>query len=53
MRAWITSLNIHYHLGIDGLSLWFILLNSFVTLLVVIAGWQVIRGTSRNIWPRS
>ena len=43
MRPWITSLNIHYHLGIDGLSLWFILLNSFVTLLVVIAGWQVIR----------
>ncbi len=42
LRPWIASFNINYHLGIDGLSMWFILLNSFVTLAVIVAGWQVI-----------
>src|SRR5471030_812607 len=42
MRPWIASFNINYHLGIDGLSMWFILLNSFVTLTVIVAGCQVI-----------
>ena len=40
---WIERFNIHYHLGIDGISLLLILLNSFTTVLVVIAGWQVIQ----------
>jgi NADH-quinone oxidoreductase subunit M len=39
---WIERFSIHYHLGVDGISLLFILLNSFVTILVVIAGWSVI-----------
>jgi NADH-quinone oxidoreductase subunit M len=39
---WIGRFNIHYHLGVDGISLLFVLLNSFVTILVVIAGWSVI-----------
>ncbi len=42
MRDWITRFNIHYHLGVDGISMLFILLNSFFTVLVVIAGWKVI-----------
>lgn len=42
-RPWIAHFRINYHLGIDGLSVWFVLLNSFITVLVVIAGWQVIR----------
>ncbi len=42
MASWIPSFNINYHLGIDGISLWFVLLNSFMTILVVIAGWVVI-----------
>ncbi|HXZ95573.1 MAG TPA: NADH-quinone oxidoreductase subunit M [Burkholderiales bacterium] len=42
MRPWIERFNAHYHLGVDGISLLFILLNSFMTLLVVIAGWRVI-----------
>ena len=41
--AWIPLLNIHYALGIDGISLALILLTSFTTLVVVIAAWQVIR----------
>ncbi|MBU4499313.1 MAG: NADH-quinone oxidoreductase subunit M, partial [Gammaproteobacteria bacterium] len=41
--AWIPAFNIHYHLGVDGISMPLILLNSFITVLVVIAGWQVIQ----------
>jgi len=40
---WIDTFNINYHLGIDGVSLLLILLNCFTTVLVVIAGWTVIR----------
>ena len=39
---WIEQFNINYHLGIDGISMLFVLLNSFVTITVVIAGWTVI-----------
>ena len=42
-HVWIAAFNIHYRLGIDGISMLFILLTSFTTLLVVIAGWQVIQ----------
>ncbi len=40
--AWIARFNIFYHLGIDGLSLWFVPLTAFITVIVVIAGWEVI-----------
>ncbi len=40
---WIGSFNVNYYLGIDGISLLLILLNSFITVLVVIAGWGVIK----------
>jgi NADH-quinone oxidoreductase subunit M len=39
---WIPRFDISYHLGVDGLSVLFILLNSFITVLVVWAGWVVI-----------
>jgi NADH-quinone oxidoreductase subunit M len=39
---WIERFNVHYHLGVDGLSLWFVPLTAFITVIVVIAGWQVI-----------
>ncbi len=42
LRPWIQRFNINYHLGVDGISLLFVLLNSFITILVVIAGWSVI-----------
>lgn len=41
-HAWIPALKLDYHLGIDGISILFILLNSLITLLVVVAGWEVI-----------
>jgi len=40
---WVPSFNIWYHLGVDGISMPFILLNSFTTVLVVLAGWKVIQ----------
>ncbi|NKI97465.1 NADH-quinone oxidoreductase subunit M [Rhizobacter sp. SG703] len=40
--AWIERLNVHYHLGVDGISVWFVLLTAFITIIVVIAAWQVI-----------
>jgi NADH-quinone oxidoreductase subunit M len=39
---WIKRFNIHYHLGVDGISLWLVLLTAFITVIVVIAGWEVI-----------
>ncbi len=42
LAPWIESFNINYHLGVDGISVLFILLNSFITVTVVIAGWTVI-----------
>ncbi len=42
LHDWITRFNIHYYLGVDGISMLFILLNSFFTVIVVIAGWRVI-----------
>src|SRR5688572_11566775 len=40
---WIATFNVNYHLGIDGMSLLLILLNCLTTVLVVVAGWDVIR----------
>ena len=42
LKPWISQFNIHYYLGVDGISLLLVLLNCFFTLIVVIAGWQVI-----------
>src|SRR5689334_21911281 len=42
MLPWIERYHINYHLGVDGISVLFVLLNSFITILVVVAGWSVI-----------
>ena len=39
---WIEAFPVFYHLGVDGISLWFVLLTAFVTVIVVLAGWEVI-----------
>ena len=43
LSPWIPRFNINYHLGVDGISVLFILLNSFITMLVVLAGWESIK----------
>jgi len=40
---WITGFNAYYHLGVDGISLPLILLTTFLTPLVIIAGWEVVK----------
>jgi NADH-quinone oxidoreductase subunit M len=42
-EPWIAAFNIYYYLGIDGISLLLIILTTFITPLVVIAGWKVIK----------
>jgi len=45
LSPWIERFHVNYHLGVDGISLWFVLLTAFINVVVVIAGWEVI--TSR------
>jgi len=40
--SWIAPFNVNYHLGVDGISMPFVILNAFITILVVLAGWKVI-----------
>ncbi|MES2934601.1 MAG: NADH-quinone oxidoreductase subunit M [Pseudomonadota bacterium] len=40
--SWFSRFNVSYFLGIDGISLWFVPLTAFITVIVVIAGWEVI-----------
>ena len=40
--SWIERFNVNYYLGVDGISVWFVLLTAFITIIVVIAGWEVI-----------
>ena len=42
LLPWISHFNINYSLGVDGISMLFVLLNSFITVVVVLAGWKVI-----------
>lgn len=43
LHNWIPRFNINYHLGVDGISMLFVLLNAFITIIVVAAGWEVIK----------
>jgi NADH-quinone oxidoreductase subunit M len=43
--SWIQRFNVNYHLGVDGISLWFVLLTAFINVIVIIASWESI--TSR------
>ena len=42
MAPWIGRFNVSYHLGLDGISLWFVPLTAFINVVVVIAGWEAI-----------
>ncbi|OMG53799.1 NADH-quinone oxidoreductase subunit M [Azonexus hydrophilus] len=43
LHGWIPRFNINYHLGVDGISMLFVILNAFITIIVVVAGWEVIQ----------
>ena len=40
--SWIERLNVNYHLGVDGISVWFVILTAFINVIVVIASWEAI-----------
>jgi NADH-quinone oxidoreductase subunit M len=39
-RPWVSTPNIHYHMGVDGISLWLVLLTTFLTPLCVLISWK-------------
>ena len=39
---WIERFNVRYALGVDGLSVWFVVLTAFITVIVVVAAWESI-----------
>ena len=42
-HLWIESLNVHYGLGVDGISVALIILTTFVGILVIVGAWEVIQ----------
>ena len=40
--SWIAPFNVDYHIGVDGISLWFVLLTAFINVVVIIASWEAI-----------
>lgn len=40
---WVSTFSIYYHVGIDGISMPLIILTTFLTVVVVIAGWEIIK----------
>ena len=40
--SWIQRFNVNYHIGVDGISLWFVLLTAFINVVVIIASWEAI-----------
>ncbi|WP_439520257.1 NADH-quinone oxidoreductase subunit M [Hydrogenophaga sp.] len=39
---WIDRFNVNYHLGVDGISLWLVLLTAFINVVVIVASWESI-----------
>jgi NADH-quinone oxidoreductase subunit M len=39
-KPWISTPNIHFHMGVDGISLWLVVLTTFLTPLCVLISWQ-------------
>jgi len=49
-HQWVTSPNIHYHMGIDGISMWLVVLTTFLTPLCVLISWQSIHGRVKEFF---
>ncbi|HZM50229.1 MAG TPA: hypothetical protein VFE68_07050, partial [Vicinamibacteria bacterium] len=39
-KSWMPALGIRYHVGIDGLSLWLIILTTFLTPIALLGSWN-------------
>lgn len=47
-RVWIEAYNIGYHIGLDGISLFFVLLSTLLTPLCILASWESIKSRVRE-----
>lgn len=49
-RQWITTPNIHYHMAVDGVSLWLVVLTTFLTPLCVLISWKSINSRVKEFF---
>ena len=49
-HAWIANPNIRYHVGVDGLSLWLVVLTGFLAPLGVLASWKAIEHRTKEFY---
>jgi NADH-quinone oxidoreductase subunit M len=49
-RQWVSTPNIHYHMGVDGFSLWLVVLTTFLTPLCVLISWKSIHGRVKEFF---
>ena len=49
-RSWIDSLSIRYHVGVDGISLFLVLLVTFLSILCVLISWRSIREHTKEFF---
>jgi NADH-quinone oxidoreductase subunit M len=47
-RAWIPAYGISYHLGVDGLSVWLVILTTFLTPIALLGSWSSIHDRVRG-----
>jgi NADH-quinone oxidoreductase subunit M len=47
---WIPSFNIHYHVALDGISLWLVLLSTFLTPLAILISWRFIQNRTKEFY---
>src|SRR5215469_9586001 len=48
--VWIANPEIHYHVGIDGISLWLIILSTFLTPIAILLSWRYIHQQSKEFF---
>jgi len=49
-QQWIANPNIHYHLGVDGISVWLVVLTAFLGPLAVLASWKAISARTKEFY---
>src|ERR1700728_4180374 len=50
IREWMPLWNIHYHVGVDGISLFLVLLTTFLTPLAILCSWQAIHDNVKGFF---